>query len=83
MATVEDGHTDVAGMWVTEDRRIGQELLPDGCYDEARGERASAYTGRYTVTGSHVDHVDGTGFTAAGDIRDGVAYHEQLVLQRE
>ncbi|MGC0387052.1 hypothetical protein RKD33_007269 [Streptomyces sp. SAI-129] len=33
-------------MWVTEDGHIRQELLPDGRYAEARGERASAYTGR-------------------------------------
>ncbi|MEV7082788.1 Atu4866 domain-containing protein [Streptomyces sp. NPDC093516] len=83
MAAIEDGHVDVVGMWVTEDRYIRQELLPDGRYDEARGERASAYTGRYTVTGNHLDYVDDTGFTATGDIRDGVLYHEHLVLYRE
>ncbi|MCO6717049.1 Atu4866 domain-containing protein, partial [Streptomyces sp. CHB19.2] len=43
----------------------------------------SAYTGRYTVTGNHIDYVDDTGFTATGDIRDGVLYHEHLVLHRE
>ncbi|MEV7194588.1 Atu4866 domain-containing protein [Streptomyces sp. NPDC093510] len=74
---------DVVGVWVTADGHIRQELLPDGRYDEARGERASAYTGRYTVTGSHLDYVDDTGFTATGDIRDGVLYHEHLVLHRE
>jgi hypothetical protein len=35
------------------------------------------------VTGSHIDYVDDTGFTATGDIRDGVLYHEHLVLYRE
>jgi hypothetical protein len=59
------------------------ELLADGRYDEARGGRRSAYTGRYTVTGSHLDYVDDTGFTATGDIRDGVLHHEHLVLYRE
>ncbi|MDN3271314.1 Atu4866 domain-containing protein [Streptomyces sp. MA15] len=71
------------GMWVTADGRIRQELLPDGRYDEARGTRESAYTGRYTVTGSHIDYVDDTGFTATGDVRDGVLFHEHLVLYRE
>ncbi|MCG8969086.1 Atu4866 domain-containing protein [Streptomyces sp. CL12-4] len=81
--TVEGDHVNVVGMWVTADGHIRQELLPDGRYDEARGERRSAYTGRYTVTGSHLDYVDDTGFTATGDIRDGVLYHEHLVLYRE
>ncbi|MFI8202587.1 Atu4866 domain-containing protein [Streptomyces sp. NPDC085937] len=71
------------GMWVTADGHIRQELLPDGRYDEARGDRRSAYTGRYTVTGDHIDYVDDTGFTATGDVRDGILYHEHLVLYRE
>jgi hypothetical protein len=58
-------------------------LRADGRYDEARGNRSSAYTGRYTVAGSHIDYVDDSGFTATGDIRDGVLYHEHLVLYRE
>ena len=74
---------DVAGMWVTADGSIRQELLPDGRYDEARGSRRSAYTGRYVVTGSHLDYVDDPGFTATGDVRDGVLYHEDLILFRE
>jgi hypothetical protein len=35
------------------------------------------------VTGNHLDYVDDLGFTATGDIRDGVLYHEHLVLYRE
>ncbi|MCC5035974.1 Atu4866 domain-containing protein [Streptomyces sp. WAC 00631] len=80
--TPRDPHPYV-GMWVTADGYIRQELLPDGRYDEARGNRRSAYTGRYTVTGSHLDYVDDTGFTATGDVRDGVLFHEHLVLYRE
>ncbi|MCX4903741.1 Atu4866 domain-containing protein [Streptomyces sp. NBC_00878] len=71
------------GMWVTADGHIRQELLPNGRYDEARGNRPSAYTGDYTVTGTHIDYVDDTGFTATGDVRDGVLFHEHLVLYRE
>ncbi|MFD3915901.1 Atu4866 domain-containing protein [Streptomyces sp. NPDC058603] len=71
------------GMWVTADGFIRQELLANGRYDEARGNRRSAYTGSYTVTGDHIDYVDDTGFTATGDIRDGVLHHEHLVLYRE
>jgi hypothetical protein len=71
------------GMWVTADGRIRQELLPNGRYEEARDGRLRAYTGRYTVTGSHLDYFDDLGFTATGDVRDGVLYHEHLVLYRE
>lgn len=71
------------GMWVTADGHIRQELLPNGRYDEARGTRRSAYTGKYTVTGDHLEYVDDTGFTATGDVRNGVLYHEHLVLYRE
>lgn len=78
-----DVDVDVVGMWVTADGHIRQELLSNGRYDEARGTRSSAYTGRYTVTGNHIDYVDDTGFTATGDIRDGVLFHEHLVLYRE
>ncbi|MFB7500766.1 Atu4866 domain-containing protein [Streptomyces sp. NPDC056161] len=80
--TLPDPHPYV-GMWVTADRFIRQELLPNGRYDEARGNRPSAYTGSYTVTGNHLDYVDDTGFTATGDVRHGVLYHEHLVLYRE
>ena len=70
------------GMWVTADGHIRQELRADGRYDEARGDRESAYTGSYTVQGNHLEYVDDTGFTATGDVRDGVLYHEHLVLHR-
>jgi Agrobacterium tumefaciens protein Atu4866 len=43
---VEGDRVDVVGMWVTADGHIRQELLPDGRYVEARGERRCAYTGR-------------------------------------
>ncbi|MFF1407338.1 Atu4866 domain-containing protein [Streptomyces sp. NPDC058294] len=79
----EERHADVVGMWVTADGHIRQELRADGRYDEARGTRHSAYTGHCTVTGSHIDYVDDSAFTATGDIRDGVLHHEHLVLYRE
>ncbi len=82
-ARQQSSAVDVVGMWVTADGHIRQELRADGRYDEARGSRPSAYTGRYTVTGSHLDYVDDTGFTATGDIRDGVLFHEHLVLYKE
>jgi hypothetical protein len=70
---------DFVGMWVTKDGHMS----PNGRYDEARGTTKSAYQGSYTVTGNHIDYVDDTGFTATGDVIDGVLYHEELVLYRE
>jgi hypothetical protein len=71
------------GMWVTADGYIRHELLPNGRYDEARGDRNSAYRGSYTVKGHHIDYVDDTGFTADGDFVKGVLYHAGMVLYRE
>lgn len=42
------------GMWVTADGYIRQELLPGGRYDEARGNKVSAYTGRYEIDGDNI-----------------------------
>ncbi|WP_433923110.1 Atu4866 domain-containing protein [Paenibacillus taichungensis] len=71
------------GMWVTKDGYIRHELLPDGRYDEARGNRQSAYQGRYAVDGDHIEYVDDTGFTADGDFKGDVLYHAGMVLYRE
>ena len=71
------------GMWVTADGHVRHELLPNGRYDEARGNRQSAYQGRYTITGNHIDYVDDTGFTADGEFVDGVLYHGGMVLRRQ
>ena len=71
------------GMWVTADGHIRHELLPNGRYDEARGNRRSAYQGRYEVSGDHIEYWDDTGFKADGDFRNGVLYHAGMVLYRE
>ncbi|MCY9668904.1 Atu4866 domain-containing protein [Paenibacillus alginolyticus] len=71
------------GMWVTKDGYIRHELLPNGRYDEGRGNNKSAYRGRYRIEGNHIEYVDDTGFTADGDYRDGILYHAGMVLYRE
>lgn len=71
------------GVWVTRDGYIRHELLPGGRYDDARGNRQSAYQGRYVLAGNHIDYVDDTGFTADGEFRDGVLYHGGMVLYRK
>ena len=71
------------GMWVTADGYIRQELLPNGRYDEARGTKKSAYTGRYEVSGDHIKYRDDTGFTATGDFKGNILYHGGYIFYRE
>ncbi|CAD5263384.1 conserved exported hypothetical protein [Bosea sp. 62] len=71
------------GMWVTADNHVRHELLPNGRYDEARGNRESAYRGRYKVTGSYIEYWDDTGFTADGTFVDvDTLHHGGMVLRR-
>ncbi|WP_407700597.1 Atu4866 domain-containing protein [Steroidobacter gossypii] len=71
------------GMWVTDDGHIRHELLPNGRYDEARGQRQSAYQGRYEITGTHIEYWDDTGFTADGDFVDeNTLHHAGMIFRR-
>lgn len=63
---------ELVGMWVTHDGHIRLEMLPDGRYDEARGERRGAYRGRWVRKGGVVEFFDDSGFTATGAIENGV-----------
>jgi hypothetical protein len=71
------------GMWVTADGYIRQELLASGRYDEARGERQSAYTGSYQIFGTRIEYVDDTGFTADGTFDGDLLHHGGYVFYRE
>ena len=71
-----------AGMWITADGNVRHNLLPNGRYDEARGNRESAYQGRYEIRGNHIDYWDDTGFTADGEFIDGVLHHGGMNLHR-
>jgi hypothetical protein len=70
------------GTWVTQDGHVRHQLLPTGRYDEARGNRESAYRGRYEITGNHIEYWDDTGFTADGDFIEGVLHHGGMILYR-
>jgi len=74
---------DYTGMWVTKDGYIRHELLPNGRYDEARGNKESAYQGSYTITDDHIDYKDDTGFTADGDFKDGVLHHGGYLFYKQ
>lgn len=80
--TIEETKAYV-GMWVTKDGYIRHELLPNNRYDEARGNRKSAYQGSYQVTGNHIDYKDDTGFTADGEFKNGILYHAGMILYKE
>jgi len=83
MKTTIEETKDYIGMWVTDDGFVRHELLPEGRYDEARGNRQSAYQGDYWVTGDHIEYKDDTGFVADGDFRDGILYHGGMIFHKE
>jgi len=71
------------GLWVTEDGYIRQTLLADGRYEEARGPRPGASSGRYSVENDRIEYVeDASGFTANGRFEDGVLHHAGMMLYR-
>ncbi len=80
--TIEETKTYI-GMWMTADGHIRHELLSNNRYDEARGNRESAYQGSYKVTGNHIDYKDDTGFSADGTFKDGILYHAGMVLYKK
>ncbi len=77
-----EGRQTYIGMWETADGFIRQELLPNGRYDEARGNKKSAYHGRYEISGSHIQYWDDTGFEADGEFVDGVLHHVGMKFYR-
>lgn len=62
----------IAGLWASEDHLVRLRLQPNGRYDEARGTRQNAYRGRYEVEGQRLYFADDSGFTALGEVRNGV-----------
>ena len=63
------------------DGHIRHELLANNRYDEARGNRTSAYQGRYEIRGTHIDYWDDTGFTADGTfVSDDELHHAGMIL---
>ncbi|AKU98381.1 hypothetical protein AKJ09_05045 [Labilithrix luteola] len=70
------------GMWIDENDFVRQELLSNGRYDEARGDRASAYQGQYWIHGNRIDYLDDLGFWAFGEFKDGVLYHAGYRFRR-
>ena len=82
MKTIEETK-EYIGMWVTADGYIRHELLSENRYDEARGNRKSAYQGSYKISGNHIDYKDDTGFTADGKFKKSILYHAGMILYKE
>lgn len=81
-AEIPQSHPYV-GMWVTADNHVRHQLLPNNRYDEARGNRESAYRGRYRVTGNYIEYWDDTGFIADGTFVDtDTLHHGGMILRR-
>lgn len=70
------------GLWSDERGWLRQRLLPDGRYDEARGERESAYQGRYWINGDRIDYLDDLGFWAFGTFSGDRLDHAGYTLRR-
>lgn len=71
------------GIWVTADNRIRHELLPNGRYMEARGDKERTYEGRYEITGTHIKYWDDSGFIADGDfVEPDVLHHAGVTFIR-
>jgi len=68
-------NASLQGMWVDEHDFVKQELLPDGRYDEARGDRKSAFQGKYWISGNRIDYLDDLGFWAFGEFTNGGLDH--------
>jgi hypothetical protein len=70
------------GLWVDERNFLRQRLRPGGRYDEARGDRESAYRGRFWIDGERIDYLDDEGFWAFGVFKDDRLDHAGYVLRR-
>jgi hypothetical protein len=73
---------DRVGLWVDENDFLRQELLADGRYDEARGDRPSAYQGRYWIKGDRITYLDDLGFWAFGDFQGDDLLHAGYRMRR-
>ncbi|GAB7039118.1 MULTISPECIES: Atu4866 domain-containing protein [Catenuloplanes] len=75
-------NADLAGgVWVDRTGWLRQYLLPEGRYDETRGGREHAYTGRYWRDGSRIDYLDDSGFYAFGEFIGDELHHAEYVMR--
>lgn len=71
------------GLWCDERSFLRRQwLLPGGRYDEARGERKSAYRGRYWIDGDRIDYLEDKGFWAFSVFVKNWLEHTGYILRR-
>ena len=80
--TTGPGEHPYVGMWADEHNWLRQELLPNGRYDEARGDCENAFQGRYWIDGTRIDYLDDLGFWSYGEFHDGFLDHAGHQLTR-
>ncbi|MDG3581652.1 MULTISPECIES: Atu4866 domain-containing protein [Galbibacter] len=66
---------DYIGTWITREGDILHELFPNYRYEQARGTEKKVFQGTYRVTGNRIDYIDDSGFTAEGEIKNGMLFH--------
>ncbi|WP_432507528.1 Atu4866 domain-containing protein [Kineococcus arenarius] len=75
------------GVWIDTDDFLHQDLTADGRYDETRGGRPHAFTGRYWIDGERIDYLDDLGFWAFGrfshDGTDDALHHAGYTMHRK
>ncbi|GAA2903239.1 hypothetical protein Acy02nite_86540 [Actinoplanes cyaneus] len=71
------------GVWIDQNDWLHQELLPQGWYDETRGGRRHAYTGRYWLDGNRIDYLDDSGFYAFGEFIGDQLFHAEFVMRQQ
>jgi hypothetical protein len=69
------------GTWIDRAGWLHQQLLAEGRYDETRGGRRHAYTGRYWLDGDRIDYLDDSGFYAFGSFIGDELYHAEFVMR--
>jgi len=77
-----DNHQFI-GMWIDEKGFVKQELLKDGRYDEARGDRQSAYQGQYWIDNDTIIYLDDLGFWAVGEFKENVLHHAGYTFRKK
>jgi putative ligand-binding protein with streptavidin-like fold len=84
MTKIMNQANNYAGIWVTADGYIRQELSADGRFEERHGNKKNINTGRYRINGNHIRYQDDNGLVATGDLQEtGILYYGGHVFYRQ
>ncbi|SNY59045.1 GNAT family N-acetyltransferase [Paractinoplanes atraurantiacus] len=82
LARPSDPGGERTGVWIDQNDWLHQELMANGRYDETRGGRRHAYTGRYWLDRDRIDYLDDSGFYAFGEFIGDTLHHVDFVMRR-